>query len=393
MQNIESFYPLSPMQQGMLFHTLYTSGSTEYFRRIGCVLEGPLDAGAFRSAWQEVVKRHPVMRTSFVWEGVKEPIQVVQCDVELPWEELDWRPLSSAERENQWEKFLNKDEETGFDLSRPPLVRFALIQISANCHRFVWSLHHIILDGWSVPLLLRELFARYQAGLSKGIPELCTPRPYRDYIAWLRQQDTNKAESYWRTYLRGFTAPTTLVADRTFSPEEPVAYREWVVRLSSAETTKLAQLARRLRVTLNTLVQGAWAILLSRYSREPDVVFGATVSGRPVALAGADSMVGLFINTLPVRVRVPINEGVLPWLQQLQAQQAESRNYEHSSLTDIQGWSDVPRGGPLFESILAFENYPTGDFLSQKNGAVHVRDVESHVELTNCPLSVSVLPG
>src|SRR5579859_2770717 len=392
MQNIESFYPLSPMQQGMLFHTLYNPGSTEYFRRISCVLEGPLDVGAFRSAWHEVVKRHPVLRTSFVWEGLKEPIQVVQRDVGFPWQELDWRQLPSAEQQEQWEKFLKKDEETGFDLSRPPLVRFALIQISANCHRLVWSLHHIILDGWSMPLLLREVFARYEGALAKKKPEIGDSLPYRDYIVWLRQQDANKAETHWRTYLHGFTAPTPLTVDGTSSPDQPVGYAQFEVTLSSVESTRLAQMARRQRVTLNTLVQGAWAILLSRYSGEPEVVFGATVAGRPPALAGVDRMVGLFINSLPVRVQVQSHEPVTDWLQQLQTQQAESRNFEYSSLADIQGWSELPPREPLFESIVVFENYPTDDFLSKDSGGLRVRDVQS-LEWNTFPLTVQVLAG
>ena len=392
MKNIEAVYPLSPMQHGMLFHS-YARSSSEYFRRISFVLEGALDINAFRSSWEKVVSQHPALRTGFVWEGVKEPVQVVQRQVAVPWRELDWRQQSPAEQRDMLQRFLREDEEKAFDLTSPPLTRFTLIRTSENCHRFVWSLHHIVLDGWSMPLLLQEAFVRYEAALSTEIPVLEAPRPYRDYIVWLRQQDAKQAESYWRNYLRGFSGTTTLAADRSLSSEESASFAEDLLTLSPDETTRLTQSGRRLRVTLNTLLQGAWAILLSRHSRESDVVFGCTVSGRPSALAGADSMVGLFINTLPVRVRVANDEPMSAWLQQLQAQQAESRNFEHSSLNDIQSWSDVPRGDALFESIIAFENYPTGTFLSVKNGDLCIRNLESHVELTNYPLNISITPG
>jgi amino acid adenylation domain-containing protein len=257
----------------------------------------------------------------------------------------------------------------------------------------------LLFDGWSTPIILREFLAFYDAHGSGEPPRLEPARPYSEYIAWLLKQDRAEANAFWREKLRGFAAATPLVVDRAVERPSPtessskVAYAEEAFRLSATATAALQSLAREQRLTLNTIVQGAWGILLSRYSGEPDVVFGATVSGRPATLPGAESMVGLFINTLPVRVRADGEDLLVPWLKELQAQQVEREQHAHASLAEIQQQSDVPKGSPLFESIFVFESYPShGARRERRGGGLEIRDLRSR-ERANYLLSVVVNPG
>ncbi|GAB1541056.1 hypothetical protein NUACC21_37260 [Scytonema sp. NUACC21] len=393
-KNIEAAYPLSPMQQGMLFHTLYTPESGMYFQQLSCTFYGDLNVLAFQRAWQMVVDRHPVWRTAFVWENIEKPLQVVGRRVKLPWEQHDWRSLSPVEQQEKLEAFLEAHRVQGFKLSKAPLMGIALLQMDEKTYQFVWSYHHLLLDGWSLSLVFKEVFAFYSAYCEGKDLQLKRSRPYQDYIAWLQQQDLAKAEAFWRQTLKGFTAPTPLGVDKalgSLSTEEET-YDDQLLQLSVALTSKLQSFARQHQLTLNTLVQGAWALLLSRYSDRVDIVFGATVSGRPAHLAGVESMVGLFINTLPVRVLVSPRAELLSWLKQLQAQLLEQRSYEYSPLLQVQGWSDVPRGLPLFESIVVFENYPVDGSMQELCGSLQFGNIRA-VERTNYPLTLVVLPG
>ncbi|RMF32481.1 MAG: non-ribosomal peptide synthetase, partial [Chloroflexi bacterium] len=339
-RNIEAVYPLSPMQQGMLFHSLYAPESGVYVEQLSCTLRGDLDVPAFRRAWQRVVDRHAVLRTSFVWKQLDKTLQVVHRQVTIPLEQQDWRGLSPAQQQARLDAFLQQERRRGFDLSHPPLARLALMRTAEDAHIFVWSHHHILLDGWSLPLILGEVFALYEAFRQGRDLYLKPARPYRDYIAWLQRQDLAEAEAFWRETLAGFTAPTPLVVDRPVEAGEAhkEAYGVLESHLPATTTATLQALARQHRLTLSTVVQGAWALLLNRYSGEDDVVFGATVSGRPPDLPGVETMVGLFINTLPVRARIRPETPVVEWLRRLQAQLAAMRQYEYSPLVQVQEW-------------------------------------------------------
>jgi hypothetical protein len=393
-ENIEDLYELSPMQQGMLFHSLAAPESGVYVESLSCTVQGKLDISAFKRAWQKVVERHPVWRTSFYWEGLDKPLQVVNRCVSLPWQQHDWRKHSPVDQQEQLEAFIQAERKRGFELSEAPLMRLGLIQMDDDVYEFLWSHHHLLLDGWSLSLVLKEVFAFYEAFCQGQDLHLKPSRPYSDYIVWLQEQDLTVAEAFWLQALKGFTAPTPLGVDRALGSlsSEVESYDEQEIQLSVAATAALQSLARQHQLTVNTLVQGAWAILLSRYSGQEDVLFGATVSGRPTDLAGVESMVGLFINTLAIRVQVSPQAFVFDWLQQLQAQLVELRQYEYSSLVDVQGWSDVPRGLPLFESIVVFENYPLDASLQKQGGSLEFRMVRSF-ERTNYPLTLEASPG
>jgi amino acid adenylation domain-containing protein len=392
-EHLAAIYPLSPMQQGILFHTLYAAEPGMYCTQWSCTLHGHLHIPTFEQAWQCVVDRHHVLRTAFHWDSGNEPFQVVYRYVELPWSQHDWQHMSAVEQAWQIEAFLAEDRRQGFTLSAAPLMRLTLFQLAENLFQCVWSLHHLLLDGWSLPLLLQEVFQCYEAcQMGRELP-VTVSRPYRDYIAWLQQQDLSEAETFWRQTLRGFNTPTVLNVRQAHgsASSKQEGYAELQQRLSAFETVALQALAQQHHLSLNTLVQGAWAVLLSRYSGQEDVVFGATVAGRPTDLVGVESMIGLFLNTLPVRVQVDPQASLLTWLQGLQSQQVEARQYEYSPLVQVQGWSDVPRGLPLFESLLVFENYPARTALLKRRGSLemlHVRVMSS----PHYPLTIVVLP-
>src|SRR5262245_7554472 len=393
LENIESIYELSPMQQGMLFHSLRSPQSGMYVEQLSCALRGPLDVRAFEQAWQQVVNRHSALRTSFYWKETDKPLQVVQRGAQAPLDVQDWRDLPRDAQRQRFEELLEDDRRRGFELTHAPLMRLILLRTGEREHQLIWSHHHLLLDGWCLSLLLGEVFASYQA-ISQGRHVSLPPaRPFREYIAWLQQQDMSKAEEYWRLTLSGFTRPTPLPAAKATSiaPRDGAA-QSAQQRLAEEQTVRLQSFARKHQLTLNSIAQAAWALLLGRYSGETDVVFGAVVSGRPAELPGVETMVGLFINTLPTRVRFSGKEQAIGWLRQFQQQQAEQREYEYSPLAQAQSWSDVTRGLPLFESIVAFENYPIDTTALSQTGSLDIADVRSY-ERTNYPLTVIIKPG
>lgn len=305
-KDIESIHYLSPLQEGLLFHAVSDGAADPYFTQTGFVIDGELELGPFEQAWQKVVERHPILRTGFVWEGVKQPMQVARHGVLVPLQLLDWRAYGSRQRDEALAEFLRDDRRKPFDLLTPPMMRLTLIRIEDNRWYFINSHHHILLDGWSVALLLREVLVCYDALAQGRQPMLPSVRPYAEYLTWLGTRNLQDAEMFWRTGLAEFATPTALPLETpqrvTSEKLKSLPYAEQEVRLSKAEVETLTSAAKRSRLTLNTLVQGAWSILLHRCTGDHEVLFGATVSGRPAELPGSDVMVGLFINTLPVRV-------------------------------------------------------------------------------------------
>jgi amino acid adenylation domain-containing protein/non-ribosomal peptide synthase protein (TIGR01720 family) len=392
-QNIEDIYPLSPMQEGMLFESLYAPDEGIYFEQITCTFTGNLNVSAFSQAWQQLVARHSIFRTAMEWESLSQPVQVLSRQVDVTIDTVDWRELSNIEQQAQLETFLSEQRREGFQLSQAPLIRLYLLQLDDNIYQFVWCHHHILFDGWSLPLIWKDLFKFYQA-ISQGQSlELQPTISYRNYIAWLQQQNLDLAKEFWREKLIGFNASTPLTVDKPLSNrQQHSGYSEQQIQLTVSATALVVDFVRQHQLTLNNLVQGTWALLLSRYSGEKDVVFGATVSGRPPSMVGVESMVGLFINTLPVRVQIKENTDLLVLLKDLQNQQVESEQFSYYSLVEIQAVSDVPRGTSLFESIVVFENYPVDSAVVENNGSLTVSNFAG-IEQTNYPLTVVSGPG
>jgi amino acid adenylation domain-containing protein/non-ribosomal peptide synthase protein (TIGR01720 family) len=391
-KNVDDVYPLSPAQSGMLFHSLMAPESGVYVTQVACTLPANLDSRLFRQAWERLVERHEVLRTAFLWEGLDEPLQVVRKNVSIPWQELDWRGLPADERRRRFEELRQGDRHAPLPLTGAPLMRFSLVRLDRELE-LLWTFHHLLLDGWSLPLLLQELGSVYAALREGREPALPPAPPFSDYIVWLRQQDMSRAEPFWRDELAGFTAPNSLgilgTASRVTAAGDP-RDAEHEIRLSREVTAQLQALAARHKLTLPAVTLGAWALLVSRYSGEEDVVFGSAVSGRPAALPGVETMVGMFINTLPVRVRVNDAEPLAAWLQRLQERQLARQELEHSPLAQIQRWSEVPAGSPLFETLYVFENYPNAaDATDGGPGGLRLGNLRSF-ESTNYPLTLTL---
>ncbi|PSL55728.1 non-ribosomal peptide synthase protein (TIGR01720 family)/amino acid adenylation domain-containing protein [Saccharothrix carnea] len=373
----EDAYPLTPMQAGMVFHGLGDQGV--YFQQTTFVVDGVTDPAGFAAAWQRVVDRTPVLRSSVLWEGVRQPLQVVHEHVRVPFRFLDWSRLDAEGRAAELRDLLAEDLAQGIDLAEPPLMRVAIARLSPASVQVLWTFHHVLLDGWSVFHVLSDVLSEVF-----GTGEPVERRPFRDYVAWLAEQDRAAAEAHWRAALGDFDSPTPLPADHP--AEHGTSSERLEVELTDDESERLYEFAREHRVTPSAIVQAAWALLLARSGGRRDVCFGATVSGRPAELPGVDGITGIFINTLPVRVRVDGAAPVADWLRALQDAQVESRRFEHVPLTDIQGWSAVERGTNLFDSVVVFENYPAD--VAEGMG---LREL-SAVETTSFPLSATVYP-
>lgn len=394
-QEIEHAFPLSPTQAGMFFHSLFAPDAGLYLEQVILRIDGELNVQQFEGSWQRVVEHHEILRTSFRWQDQESPLQVVRRQVTLPFQMLDWRNLDPVKQEKDLESFLAADRQTGFEFAQPPLMRLALIRLSADSYRLIWTNHHALLDGWSQSLVLKQVFSVYRT-LSAGEGPTLDPSPsFRNYIDWLETQDFSEAEPFWKQTLKGFTAPTPLGVDHSTSDSrnEVRTHEEFGLQLSIETTAELQAFARQNRLTMFTLVQGAWALLLSRYSGTNDVAFGATVSVRPFELPDVESAAGLFINTIPVRARLDSQTDLISWLKDLQLDAIEAREHQHTSLGDIQRWSEVPNGSPLFESILVFENYPTEAESANLGVKAHAQQIHANLSRTNYPLTLLAFPG
>ncbi|MGH2620225.1 MAG: condensation domain-containing protein, partial [Anaerolineales bacterium] len=357
-------------------------------------IRGDLEIGAFRKAWQQVVDTHTVLRTAFVWDLRSKPHQIVSKTAVLPFEVLDWRGLSQEEQQVRLRALLQMELETGLPLDRAPVLRIRLIRLDEERWIFARSHHHVLLDAWCLSLLLVDFLAYYEAWL-KGRP-LPSKKvtPYRKYIEWLQRQDLGAAEVYWRESLQGFTAPTYLSSLYTPAPvaEGEPRIADEIMSLSREDTQTLHALAKQHRLTPNTFLQAAWALLMAHYLDKREVLFGVTVAGRPPEIEGIEDVVGLFINSLPLRTTIRPESPCLDWLKALLAQNLAMRQFEYAPLADIQRWSDVPRGQALFDSLVVFENVPVDPSLRGQSLALDIQGYETRTH-TNYPLTVVLIPG
>ncbi len=385
-------YPVTPTQEGMLFHTLREPGRGVYFERSELRLEGDLDLDAFARAWQQVSDQHAALRTYFGYRDDQRLVQRVRRAHRVVFTALDYRDLDEAAQTQRLEAFLRADLAAEFELTREPPFRVAALRLADEVTHLVISYHHTILDGWSFSLVWSEVFERYDAALRGRTPALPTPRPYADYLDWLAQRapDDDDAAAFWRQTLAGYEAGAPLSIGGAPQPEARVIRR--VHRLDAHTTERLQRFARASRVTFNTLLQAAWAVLVRRYTGRDDVLYGVTTSGRPPTLPGADQMVGLFINTLPLRLEVPAGELLGTWLKTVQRRHAEIMRHTHCALAQIVRCAEMPRDGAIFDSILVFESFPHRDPTRDLARPLRVRPVNSF-ERTNFPLTLIASPG
>ncbi|PSM45369.1 non-ribosomal peptide synthetase [Streptomyces dioscori] len=391
-RTVEDLLPLTPLQEGMLFHRLMGGADDVYVDQAALLLDGVADPHTFGLAWQRVTDRTPALRTSVVWQDVPVPLQVVHRDVRVPLTQLDWRDVAPQERADRFDRLRADDLAHGIGLASAPLMRLSLIRLPDARLHLLWTSHHLILDGWSLAQVLTEVCEEYAALTVGGEPSPPVRRSFADYVRWLADQDAEAARAHWRATLGGFASPTPLPVDRPLTgTHESRSADVHTAELSDTVSATLARTARDAGLTVNTVVQGAWALLLARHSAEPDVVFGTTVSGRPDELPGVESMVGMFINTVPTRVRIDGGRPAADWLRELQDVQAESRRFAAASLAELTALSDVPSGTPLFHSMVAFENYPF-DAARTSGSGVRLVDVASR-DATNYPLVLRAYQG
>ncbi|MFI6004231.1 amino acid adenylation domain-containing protein [Streptomyces sp. NPDC051366] len=377
-------YALTSMQAGMLFHSQYSSEGTDYFQQTVYTVRGPVDTDALCAAWQAVARRHSVLRSVVEWEGLAAPRQRVLPDAALPIRVLE-RRINVADREAVLAQLLDEDRATGFDLAAEPPVRLTLVRWSDEQLEIVLNYHHLLLDGWSLPILVNEVERIYAARLRREQPALAPALPYRQYVEWLAGQDHEAARVYWREQLAGFTAPTPLAFGRP-DPAADATTGEVAVSLTGDLARRLELVTREGGLTLGTVFHGVWALLLARYSGESDVIFGSTVAVRPADLPGVTELVGLCINTLPVRGRVAPHVPLDNWLRDLQERMIEGRSYDYAALADVQSLSEVPRGHSLFESIVVLDGF-TGTRNEYLPDDLHLEPVKT-IETTGYPLVV-----
>ncbi|MDH0732573.1 non-ribosomal peptide synthase/polyketide synthase [Pseudomonas sichuanensis] len=377
---IEDIYPLSPMQQGMLFHTVYEH-SGDYINQMRLEVEG-LEPARFAAAWQACVDDHDVLRSSFLWQGLERPLQVIRKSVQLNLRELDWRDRAADTA--ALDQLAADERAQGFDPAEPPLLRLLLVRLGEQRHHLIYTSHHILMDGWSNSRLMGEVLQRYRG---QAVP--AQAGRYRNYIAWLGAQDPAATEQFWRGQVAGLEVPTRLARVFGDLPQGEGGQVELYTGLDAQQTQALSDFARQHKLTMNTLVQGAWALLLSRYTGQQHVAFGATVAGRPAELVGIEQQLGLFINTLPVVVDVESQQPLGEWLAQLQLRNLALREHEHTALFDVQRWAQL--GDNLFDTLLVFENFPISEALQQAApDSLRFGEVHNH-EQTNFPLTLMVV--
>ena len=375
---IEDLYPLAPMQQGMLFHSLYAPEDGAYVNQMRLDIAG-LDVERFRQAWQAALDQHEILRSSIHWQGLEQAHQLVHRHLELPLTLI-------GQGSHNLDHLAEQERSRGFDLARAPMLRLSLVQTGLDDWHLIYTSHHILMDGWSNASLLAEVLGRYA-----GHKPPASAGRYRDYLAWLQAQPADVAKAFWQTTLAPLEQPT-LLAQTLRRPEQGSGYQQLLAQLDVVQTDALKVFARTHKVTLNTLLQGAWAILLQRYSGQTCVAFGATVAGRPAALPGIDTQLGLFINTLPIVCQPHPGLSVGQWLAAVQAHNLALREHEHVPLYEIQAWAGQ-QGNALFDSLLVFENFPVAQALRQADSSgLRMGNLHNH-EQTSYPLTLGVELG
>ncbi|MEY8240024.1 MAG: amino acid adenylation domain-containing protein [Cycloclasticus sp.] len=388
---LEDLYPLSPLQQGLLFHAQLSPEDGANLNQVMIEITGPVDLRLMKQAWQQTVAAHPGLRTGFMTQQLDTPLQFVQSHCDLPWQALDWSDLSDAEQKTSLDDFCKQDRARGFDLTQAPLMRVAMIKVTSDAWWLVSTRHHIVFDGWCTALMFEDVFGHYLV-LHTGAPrEQSTGPAYKSYISWIHQQDKTRVDNYWRENLGQFTAPTPLPG-QTSTKREGVDFRYFESQLGQKETQALVKLAARNRVTLNSLMQAAWSILLSRYCGQQDVVFGVVCAGRPSELPDSQKMIGLCVNSLPLKLTPHKSLQLSGYLTQVQAANSAMREFEYSSLVEVKALSQVPQSMPLFDSLFVFQNLAESHSRVIELDGFSFKQMKNRVQ-TNYSLNLEIVPG
>uniref|UniRef100_UPI00140896CB condensation domain-containing protein n=1 Tax=Paenibacillus turpanensis TaxID=2689078 RepID=UPI00140896CB len=391
---IQKVYPLSPMQSGMLFHSITDRDSHAYFEQMVMRLKGHLDKVAFVESFQRLIQRHEVLRTIFIYDQVKKPLQVVlkERKAEVRFEAA--YPMEAGEQAEYEKRWIEQDKKRGFDPTSDLLMRVSVLQTGNEEYTVIWSHHHILMDGWCMSILFGEFFEIYKALCAGQALSLPAPAPFSQYIDWLEKQDKARASAFWKTYLDGF-GQTTPILKSAHAARGDYVYNVFSRVLDAEQSAALLEAAGECKVTLNNFMQSAWGVLLQKYNHTQDAVFGSVVSGRPAELAGVEEMIGLFINTLPTRVR---SEGVETFAELAAAfheASAQARSYEYYPLYEIHAERSLKEG--LFDHLIAFENFPVSkevESMSEDLGlGFTIEADEESFEQTNYDFNLIIVPG
>ncbi|MEM9821490.1 MAG: amino acid adenylation domain-containing protein, partial [Bacteroidota bacterium] len=386
-QQISRIYPLSPVQEGMLFHGLYDQKSTAYTEQYTFDISGEVNVESLTTAWQKVIQQHSILRSNFVHAAFSIPVQCVYQQVEFEVQKLDLSNIG-PKANKACNLFLTEDIAKGFSYQEAPLMRVTLVKLDDAQYKMVWTLHHIILDGWSMPIVIKDLLENYEAIVSKTAMPIRAEDHYEDFIGFINRQDNAVAQNFWRTYMQGFDTATLLpfVSNGLERNKGGQNLSDLDLIFNEVQTQELRNFVQQNRMTTNTLFQGVWSFLLSNYTGSEETTFGVTVSGRPDQLEGADTKVGMYINTLPLRVRTTADQNIIDWLLSIQNEHTKAREFQHLGLNEIKAWTSVK--GDFFDSILVFKDYPVDRLLS-KTWALNIENL--HVkEQTNYLLTINV---
>ena len=393
MKNVADIYALTPLQQLMLGQALARRDAGAFVEQFQCTLSGRLQPDRLRAAAEKVIELHPLLRACFAWEGLKQPVQVVRQHVTLGWIEHDWRGEPADSLTGRIADFMNADRQAGFLLNQAPLTRFHLIRTGAERWLLVWTCHHLLIDGWSAAVVLKEFFESYERLGSDAIGGLGPVGSFADYLSWLRAQDANESEQFWRNSLRDTQCRAPLPVEVTGHAQSTTdgASGKCERRISAEITSQLNQLAARYRVGLSTVLQAAWALLLARYSSQQEVIFGIAVSGRPPRVPRVESIVGPLMNNIPLRAEIDWGAPLSTLLASLQSMQSESQPHEHCPLEQITRAAGWPVDRRMFESLLVFENYPLGASGRWRLGELEIANLHGTVS-SNYPLTLIAIP-
>jgi amino acid adenylation domain-containing protein/non-ribosomal peptide synthase protein (TIGR01720 family) len=389
---LEGLYRLSSLQEGILFQGLYDATAGAYLLQKSCELTG-VQPALFHQSWNYLLQQHTILRTAFYPDLFRIPVQAVYANVSIPMTIIDYRGMTSAEQEEQIKQFEEADRRWGFDFGEAPLMRVSLLRLEDEKYKMLWTAHHLVLDGWSVPVLIDTFLTTYRqlaAGRALATPPVDR---YEDYIRFIEQRNQEQEKDYWKKYLRNVEEASLLpfISTATERNRGVSAFRETSLLLDKQGTLQLDAYVKQQHTTVNTLMQAVWAYLLYRYTGNRSVTFGVTVSGRPEELAGMESRVGMYINALPLHSCVKDEQPVSEWLQEIQKDQLLSREYQYAALTDLQQWAELP--GDLFDSMMTFQNYPVNQVITPEQGQLQVTNMQMQEQTSNYPFSIRVIAG
>lgn len=377
---IEAIYPLSTMQQGVLFHHL-TIDDDQGFLNVQCTIDGELNIEVLKKSWDFAIKRHPVLRTSVHWKKIKSPVQIVKPNGTMQWSYFDW---TTDEDDIQSKKLINfkaENKKAGINFEKNPLSNISLVKTKVDSYYLVWCCHHLLLDGWSTSIILKDVFAYYDAFLKNETPNFETIPSYKSYLNYLKQIDVDEAKTFWNNTFKDFVKPFLL-------NQQQLKTNSFVKNKTSLPTesvNKVKAITKQLHITANTLFQGIWAIILSKYSNSEDITFGNTVSGRSGNFPNIDLMSGMFTNVLPLRTKLQDETNIKEWFKSIQEQQIKARKFEHFSISEITEFIQS-KSPVIFDSLFIFENYPWEDINA---GQLKVHSSQSSIT-TTYPLTVII---